>query len=270
VPITHLSSRANQIAAHLLRSRKLYNSPQMATFVLVHGAGGGGFSWQALAGLLRSAGHLVYSPSLTGYGDREHLSGPQVNLSMHTQDIVNLIEMEDLRDIVLVGHSYGGMVITGVADRVPERIAHLVYEDAMLPRDRESAMDIGNSVGASDPRAALVDGWKLPFPAPPAMTPEEEERNRKFRPVPVGTLEEKVRLRVPLEQEAFTRTYVKAAANPNDPRGTGNFWRAADMVRDNPAWRYYELPCGHGVHRELPHVMAGILLELAASKPASL
>jgi pimeloyl-ACP methyl ester carboxylesterase len=241
----------------------------MGSFVLVHGAGSGGFSWQALAGLLRGGGHLVYTPSLTGYGDREHLSGPHVNLSTHIQDIVNLIEMESLRDIVLVGHSYGGMVITGVADLVPERIAHLVYEDGLLPKDGESAIDMGNSAGGSDPRGALVDGWKIPFPTPPASTPEEEERNRKFRPVPVGTLEEKVRLSVPLEQRAFTRTYIKAAANPNDPRGTGNFWRAANQVCDKPAWRYYELPCGHGIHRELPHVIAGILLQLLASQQSA-
>lgn len=237
----------------------------MATFVLVHGAGGGGFSWQALADLLRSYGHTVYAPSLTGYGDREHLSGPHVNLSTHIQDIVSLIDMEGLHDVVLVGHSYGGMVITGVADRMPERIAHLVYEDALLPKEDESALDIGRSVGAPDPRASLVDGWQIPFPAPPATTAAEEERNRKFRPIPVGTLEEKLSLRLPLEKHAFTRTYVKAGANPADPRGTGNFWRAAEETRSNPAWRYYELPCGHGIHRELPYSMAGILLELVGN-----
>jgi pimeloyl-ACP methyl ester carboxylesterase len=238
----------------------------MTSFVLVHGAGGGGFGWQAFANLLRSYGHVVYAPSLTGYGDREHLSGPNVNLSTHIQDITNLIDMEGLHDIVLVGHSYGGMVITGVADRAPERIAHLVYEDALLPNDGESALDIGRSVGAPDPRAGLVDGWRIPFPAPPATTPAEEERNRRFRPVPVGTIEETLTLHVPLDKQAFTRTYIKATANPADPRGSGNFWRAAEETRTNPAWRYYELPCGHGINRDLPYVMAGILLELVERK----
>jgi pimeloyl-ACP methyl ester carboxylesterase len=241
----------------------------MTAYVLVHGAWGGSYGWRQFAPILRAQGHEVFTPSLTGLGEREHLSSPDVGLSTHVQDVVNVIDFEDLQDIVLVGHSYGGMVVTGVVDRVSEHIAHLVYEDAFLPRDGESCADLG---GAGRFREHLIDGWKIPGAplAPPGTTlsPEQQERERKRRPMPLKTLEEAVRLSRPLEEHAFTRTYVKAGGPPGEAaqRGSGAFWRAAGYTRDHPAWRYYELPCGHGVHRELPYAFAGILLQLAAHR----
>src|SRR5689334_22323425 len=110
----------------------------MRTYVLVHGAWGGSHSWRDFAPLLWAAGHRVYTPSLTGQGERNHLGGPDVTLTTHITDVVNCIEYNDLRDIVLVGHSYGGMVVTGVQELMHDRIAHIVYEDAFLPRDGES------------------------------------------------------------------------------------------------------------------------------------
>jgi pimeloyl-ACP methyl ester carboxylesterase len=175
--------------------------------------------------------------------------------------------MEDLQDVVLVGHSYGGMVVTGAVDKVSERVSHLVYEDAFLPKDGESCSDLGGGGGTSVFRQRLVDGWKVPPMANAAnepFSPEMAARERKRRPMPIDTLEEKVRLRVPLEQHGLTRTYVKAGGQPGESDRSGAFWQAAEYTRRNPAWRYYELPCGHGVHRELPHAFAGILLELAA------
>ena len=241
----------------------------MTTYVLVHGAWGGSYGWREFAPLLRERGHEVFTPSLTGLGEREHLSGPKVNLSTHVQDVVSVFEMEDLQDVVLVGHSYGGMVVTGAADKVSDRVSHLVYEDAFLPKDGESCSDLGGAGGTSAFRQRLVDGWKVPPNAAPAdapVTPEMEARARKRRPMPIDTLEEKVHLRLPLEEHGFSRTYVKAGGPPgeNNRRGGGAFWQAADYARSNRAWRYYELPCGHGIDRELPHAFAGILLELAA------
>jgi pimeloyl-ACP methyl ester carboxylesterase len=110
------------------------------TYVLVHGGWGGGWAFRALDSLLTAAGHRVYRPTLTGLGERMHLATSEVGLSTHVTDIVNVLLFENLRDVVLVGHSYGGMVITGGADRVPERIRHLVYVDAFVPEDGESVV----------------------------------------------------------------------------------------------------------------------------------
>jgi pimeloyl-ACP methyl ester carboxylesterase len=126
----------------------------MAIYVLVHGAGSGGWSWRHFAPLLRARGHEVFAPSLTGLGERAHLSGPQVTLSTHIQDVVNIFEFEELEDVILVGHSYGGMVITGVVEQIGERVAHLVYEDAFLPKDGQSCGDLGGR-GRAD-RSRLV------------------------------------------------------------------------------------------------------------------
>jgi pimeloyl-ACP methyl ester carboxylesterase len=99
----------------------------MATFVMIHGAFGGGWQWREVAMLLRARGHDVHTPSLTGHGERVHLATPAVGLETHIQDIFNVLRYEELHQVVLAGQSYGGMVITGVADRVPERVAYLVY-----------------------------------------------------------------------------------------------------------------------------------------------
>ncbi len=114
----------------------------MTTFVLVHGAWGGGWQWRGVAQRLRAAGHDVYIPTLTGCGERGHLIGPGRDADTHIQDVASLIDYELLDDIALVGHSYAGMVVTGVADRMPEKLRALVYIDAALPKDREAMLDI--------------------------------------------------------------------------------------------------------------------------------
>jgi pimeloyl-ACP methyl ester carboxylesterase len=180
----------------------------MAIYVLVHGAGSGGWSWRHFAPLLRARGHEVFAPSLTGLGERAHLSGPQVTLSTHIQDVVNIFEFEELEDVILVGHSYGGMVITGVVEQIGERVAHLVYEDAFLPKDGQSCGDLGGFGGPERYRARLEDGWKVPvIPRPGGpVTPRVEADALRRRPMPIGTVEEKVRLRTQLEEYAFSRT----------------------------------------------------------------
>jgi pimeloyl-ACP methyl ester carboxylesterase len=110
----------------------------VATYVLVHGGAHGGWCYRRVGQILRPAGHEVHAPTLTGLGERSHLLGLGTDLETHISDVVNVFLYEDLRDVILVGQSYGGMVITGVADRVLERVAHLVYLDAALPEDGES------------------------------------------------------------------------------------------------------------------------------------
>ena len=118
----------------------------MATYVLVHGGGHGGWCYQRVARRLRAAGHEVHAPSLTGCGDRAHLVGPHVDLDLHTRDVAALLHSEDLRDVILVGHSYGGMVITGAADRAADRVGRLVYLDAANPVNGQSLVDVAGPV----------------------------------------------------------------------------------------------------------------------------
>lgn len=130
-------------------------------FVLVHGAWHGGWCWRWLAPLLRGQGHAVYAPTLTGLGERVHLLNPEITLTTHINDVVGVLQYEDLSEVVLVGHSYGGMVISGVLERAPERIAHAIYLDAFLPNDGESIRDLGPP-DLDEIVATYGDGWRMP------------------------------------------------------------------------------------------------------------
>src|SRR5215469_4478164 len=180
----------------------------MTTFVLVHGAWGGSYGFRTVRRPLREAGHEVFTPSLTGIGERAHLASPQVNLTTHVTDVVNTILYEDLSDIVLLGYSYGGMVITGSLAHVADRVAHLVYLDAFLPDDGESLNDLagaGYSVGAIGPGRS----WLVP-PLYRALhdAAETDWYTARRSAHPVGCFTEPVRLREPLEDYPFTRTYI--------------------------------------------------------------
>ncbi|GAB89646.1 alpha/beta hydrolase [Gordonia rhizosphera] len=134
----------------------------MATFVLVHGGGHGGWCYQRVARRLRDAGHLVYAPTLTGLAERAHLRTPEIGLETHIRDIAGLLYYEDLHDAILVGHSYGGMVITGAADRAIDRVAGLVYLDAANPVNGQSLVDVaGPIIEAIRPLGQTVDGVEL-------------------------------------------------------------------------------------------------------------
>ena len=137
----------------------------MATFVLVHGAWHGGWCWRKLTPLLRAAGQEVFTPTLTGLGERAHLGSPDVGLGTHVRDVAQVLWYEDLADVVLVGHSYGGLVIGGVADQVPERLRHLVYLDAFVPEHGQSMLDLGPPERRPAMQARVAaegDGWQLP------------------------------------------------------------------------------------------------------------
>lgn len=137
----------------------------MATFVLVHGAWHGGWCWRRLLPLLRSAGHEACTPTLTGLGERANRHTPATDLATHIQDVVGVPEFEEPRDVALVGHSYGGLVIAGVAARVPERVAHLVYLDAFVPGDGQALLDLLPplvAVGTREPSQREGDGIRIP------------------------------------------------------------------------------------------------------------
>src|SRR5450756_375000 len=143
-------------------NRKPDEEAMMATFVLVHGGGHGGWCYQSVARIMRSHGQEVYTPTMTGLGERAHLLSPAIDLDFQIADIVKVLDYEDLRDVVLVGHSYGGMVITGVADRATDRIGHLVYLDAATPANGQSLVDIAAPfMNAARAQGRVVDGIEL-------------------------------------------------------------------------------------------------------------
>jgi pimeloyl-ACP methyl ester carboxylesterase len=234
------------------------------TFVLVHGAWGGSYGFRTVRGPLREAGHEVYTPSLTGIGERAHLASPQVNLTTHVTDVANTILYEDLSEIVLLGYSYGGMVVTGALEHVADRVAHLVYLDAFLPGDGGSLNDLGGgrySAGAIGPGAE----WLTPPPGRSFDDPAEAAWHAPRRvPHPAACFSEPVQLSKPLEDYPFSRTYIKAADDPRPAPGEPPraFWAAADRVRKDPAWRYREIDTNHMILANRPRELVDLLLEL--------
>jgi pimeloyl-ACP methyl ester carboxylesterase len=234
----------------------------MATFVLVHGAWGGAHGFRLVRPLLRAAGHDVYTPSLTGIGERVHLASPQVTLTTHVHDVVNTILYEDLSDIVLLGFSYGGFVVTGAVEHVGDRVRHVVYLDAFVPRDGDSLMSLVG--GAATPASiTLGESWLVPPPDREFDDPVEAAFvNARRVPHPIGCFTERLAMSRPLEERPFTRTYIKATADPPDAPGAAAFWAAADRVRESPAWSYVEVATNHMVASNRPAELAEILLRL--------
>lgn len=164
---TLLSTAATTVAMATIRCSE--SRPATATFVLVHGAWAGGWAWKRVAPLLRAHGHDVFTPTLTGLGERVHLASPDVNLTTHIQDIANLLVYEDMKDAVLVGWSYSGMVVAGVQDSVPDRLAHVVYLDADVPRDGESDFDVSGPEFRDEMERnahSSGEGWRHPLVMP--------------------------------------------------------------------------------------------------------
>jgi len=222
----------------------------LATYVLVPGAGWGGIVWSQVANILRTAGHDVFAITLTGLGERAHLASPNVDLDTHIQDVVGLIEYYDLRAVCLVGHSYGGMVITGAADRCQGRIAHLVFVDAHAPRDGESLEELAGPTAIEENREMASkhgDSYWIPPPldGPPFM-----------RPHPLKTLVQRISLKNPALLASIPRSYVYCT-QPKLP------WiaKSAERVRAE-GWRYHELPTGHMVMLTMPNELADVLLSL--------
>jgi pimeloyl-ACP methyl ester carboxylesterase len=233
------------------------------TFVLVHGAWHGGWCWRRVADLLTARGHKVFTPTLTGLADRSHLNSPAINLDTHIADVANLLKWEGLNDAVLVGHSYGGMVISGAAEKAPEgSIGSIVFLDAFLPDDRKSLFDYtAGPDGEPDPRsaAAEADGFVPPIPAE-AFKVNPADRawvDAQCTPQSVRCFQQRVRLTGGREAIA-KKTYILATDYP----GLG-FSRFAERVRGDPAWRYYEVACGHDVMLDEPERLAEILEEVA-------
>jgi len=165
-----MRTRLALIAAAVTLAGVPASAQQQHTYVIVHGAWGGGWDWRAVDSLLTLRGHRVLRVTLTGQGERAHLASPDIGLSTHITDVVNTILWENLHEVVLVGHSYGGMVITGVVDRIPERIRRAVYLDAFLPDSGESVRGARPDAGARD--GMIVPGWVTDTTAIPRDVPQ--------------------------------------------------------------------------------------------------
>ena len=222
-----------------------------ATFVLVHGSWVGAYTYADLDRRLTARGHTVYRPSLSGWGERAHLARPEMNIDTNIEDVCALLEMEALTDIVLVGHSYGGMVITGVADRMPERIASIVYLDAFLPEDGMSIADYAGEDWRALCEGVLARGeFLLPLPEFLIAPGEDVSMNT---PVPVRQQLQRISLtgahdRVP------KKTYVSATVDP-----APYFVAFYERVRDDAGWTTYTVPTGHMIYAELPERTVEIL-----------
>ncbi|HVG96366.1 MAG TPA: alpha/beta hydrolase family protein [Chloroflexota bacterium] len=231
----------------------------MATFVIVHGGWSGAWEWRAFAPLLQAAGHEVLRTTLTGFGERSHLASPAIGLDTHIQDVVNVLVYEDLRGVLLVGHSYGGAVVTGAAERVPERLAHLVYVDAFVPEDGQTVAELLGPEVAADWRErvrTLGDGWRLPSPFGGAT-----ERNA---PAPWRPMEQPLAVQNPAAA-VLPRTYIHCTgkANPDAPV-YAHFRETAARARAR-GWRLRELPTGHLPMRSAPRELADLLLGVPAA-----
>ena len=237
----------------------------MATFVIVHGAWSGGHAWRWVRPLLRAAGHDVVTPSLTGLGNRAHLATPTTDLDTHIADVDAVLHYEDLSDVVLVGHSYGGMVIAGVADHVPERIGQLVYLDADVPLEGESMMDhvpADERAGYEEAARARGEGWRVPppfpDPLPPGLPAEVVWAVSRMVPHPLATMTQPLHLE---HGEAdLPRTFVlctEGKENEFEPPYVAR-------VRADPSWRFVELAANHVAHVTAPEKLTATLLDLVA------
>lgn len=228
-------------------------SVNVATFVSVHGAWSGAHTWRFVRPLLWQAGHQVFAPSLTGTGERVHLTGPHVCLATHVDDVVNGVLSEDLDHMVLVGFSYGGIVVTGALAHIADRVRAPAYLDAFV-------------LGFAEPEATsqIGESWQLPPAlertyADPAVAAFAEPRRGAQ---PIRTVIDRVTLAQPLEHYPFSRTYVKCLGDPRN-EGRDVFYEVADRYRNNPAWGYLEHSSNHMLPFNDPAWVAAELLALS-------
>jgi pimeloyl-ACP methyl ester carboxylesterase len=233
----------------------------MAIFVVAHGAWSAGWGWKKMHPLMRERGHELYTPTYTGLGERAHLAHPDIDLDTHISDIVGMLEYEDLRDVMLIGHSYGGMVATGVADRARSRIAKLIYIDAFAPRDGDSALDLLPPGTRAQRQAGSggVESWQIP-PAP--MPPDTSDEDRAWAmprrvPQPAKTFSQKLKLSA---ESTAPRHYVYCLRAGPEDRFRPFYERAK-----REGWGADEIDASHNPHITNPVVLA-YMLDLIAKR----
>lgn len=249
------------LAAPIVEARAASN-----TFVLVHGSWCGGWIWRRVTDRLHAAGHVAFAPTHTGLGERAHLMSREISIDTFIQDIVNVIEAEELTDVVLVGHSSGGIPITGVADRIPERLRHLVYLDTGIVENGKSFFDLAlpEAVAARTKAAQDFDGgMSVPTPAANGFGLTDPADiawlERRFTPHPLKTYSTPLRLNGPIGN-GLPKTYI-SCVNPMFPGSN----RAREWAKQQSDWKYVELNSGHAAPVMAPDLLTQMLIGIAAS-----
>jgi pimeloyl-ACP methyl ester carboxylesterase len=219
----------------------------MAIFVLVHGGFTGGWAWKSVRAYLESKRHRVYTPTLTGLGERAHLISPILDLDTHIQDVANVLRYEELHNVILVGNSYGGMVITGVADRMPERVSHLIYVDAFVPEHGESVFDLVTPSLRSQFVAQANtqgDGWRV--------SPLSDGDPRRLAQ-PIKTLQQPIQL-AGADLNTVSKTFIRCT----DPRSP-SIDSSEKRVKSDPAWQYLEMETSGRAPLQSPKQLSDVL-----------
>jgi pimeloyl-ACP methyl ester carboxylesterase len=231
------------------------------TFLVCHGAWSAGWAWKKMHPLMHSTGHRLLTPTYTGLGERVHLADPSIDLDTHIQDILNVIKYEDLHDLVLIGHSYGGMVATGVADRARDVISQLIYLDAFVPGDGQSLLDLNESARSRMQELARSgDGWRVPpNPTPPDTEPADVAWLSERRvDMPIKCFESKLKLR--RGELRMPRSYIYATRiTPAD-----TFAPFAKRASSDAGWGYHEIDASHSPHVTAPELLTNLLLRIVA------
>jgi len=234
----------------------------VAVFVVAHGAWSSAWAWKKMRPLLRSAGHEIWTPTYTGLGERAHLASPAVDLDTHIKDVIGVLEMEDLSDVVLIGHSYGGMVATGVADRARDRIAQVIYLDAFAPKDGQSVFDLQDAQTRERMREVARtsgDGWRLPpNPMPPDTAPADVAwASGRRMPQPLKTFEQALHLSA---KTPPPRSYIYCRrCRPDDV-----FRQFLVRAQNEGGWRHFEMDASHNPHITVPQELMAILQTIVA------
>ena len=237
----------------------------MATFVVAHGAWSAGWAWKKMRPLMRARGHEIFTPSYTGMGERAHLAHKDIDLDTHIADVLGVLHCEDLSNIILVGHSYGGMVATGIADRASYRIARLIYLDAFAPRDGQSLLDLQteeNRQRVRDGARDEGDGWQIPPSQVPADTSEVDLAwvMAHRMPQPIKTFEQKIKLTGAVERLPRTYIYCKIS-RPGDV-----FRQFRDRASTEKGWQCIDIDASHSPNVTAPEALAKILDGIAVGK----
>ena len=223
---------------------------EKTTFVIVHGAWGGSWSFKQTDYILSDAGYIVYRPSLTGLGERHHLSNTEIGLTTHITDVVNTILFDDLHDVILIGHSYGGMVITGVADSIPERIKQLVYLDAFVPNDGESVIDLRASGGLE---SNVRSGFIIPtWVQNTDIIPRDVPQSLKTFTEPVSYKNKSAML--------LPATYI-LTVDEGKKAEEDSFYDSAERAKER-GWDIIEMTADHNPQMTMPNKLAEVLIDI--------
>jgi pimeloyl-ACP methyl ester carboxylesterase len=209
---------------------------------------------------MQAAGHRLVTPSYTGLGERVHLANPSIDLETHIEDVLNVIKFEDLRDIVLVGHSYGGMVATGVADRAHDRVTQLIYIDAFVPEDGQSLLDLNEPDRQRLQELRQTGVWRVPPrpTSPDTAQADLEWLNARRVDMPVKCFD--ARLKLQGGKLTLPRSYIYATRiTPAD-----TFGQFAKRTKSDPAWRYFEIDASHSPNVTAPEALMALLQEIVA------